>query len=193
MYQPDKGKCHFVKGGTYMNVKEYKYADWFMMFGDGDIYHMEAYNPYQKDTGEFMVQFFFTPTPEMVDKYELKVGEEISEKHGLVEMHYPKVYVHFLKISSEVTRGIIDLDLLGNQTEYSMESMANKERVRIYQKQGRIMNIHNHQLTKELNLTMNRQEQQLTQYKRMIDKLKDKSSKDDGILPTQQPATFGGR
>ena len=176
-----------------MNVKEYKYADWFVIFGDGDMAHFEAYNQYQKDTGEFMVQFFFTPTPDMIDKFELKVGEEISEKHGLVEMHYPKSYVHFLKISSEVTRGVIDLDLLGNQTEYSMESMANKERMRLYEKEGRIMNIHNHQLIKKLNLAVNREEQQLTSYKRMIDTLKDRKKDDDNIIPTQAPpSAFGG-
>lgn len=178
-----------------MNVREYKYADWFAMFGNGDIAHFEAYNQYQKDTGEFMVQFFFSSNDQdLIDKYDLKVGEEISERNGLIEMHYPKSYVDFLKISSEITRVVIALDLLGNQTDYSMKDMANRERIRLYEKESRIMNIHSHQLVKKLDLAMNRTEEQLKKQKRMMDSLKDKKSNEDGIIPTQAPpSAFGGR
>jgi hypothetical protein len=156
-----------------MIVKEYKYADWFILFGNGDLVHFEAYNEYQKDNGEFWVQFFMTATSELVDKYELKADVEINQ-YNMIEMHYAKVYVHYLIVNSEITRVVIDLDLLGNQTPYSLENMALKERIRQYERQLRILNIHNYQTTKEMGNVLNRQEENIKRQKRIFDLLKDK-------------------
>jgi hypothetical protein len=169
-----------------MIIKEYKWQDWFAMFGNGDMAHIQAYSKYQKDNGEFWVQFFFSSNDQdLIDKYELKVGEEISEETGMIEMHYPATYVSFLLVSTEVTRVLIKLDLIGNQTELSMGDMAISERMRLYEKQLRIMNIHNHQLEQDMERIMNRQEEQMKRQKRMYDSVRDKKE-DESVTNTEK-------
>ncbi len=162
-----------------MAVTEYNYAEWFIVFGDGDIAHFEDWRKYQKDNGEFWYVFFITPNEDLERKYDLKFGDEIDPNNGLCERHYYHEYVDQLLVAPQKTMFYVSQNFLGEDTDSSLKRMGYAERIRLLEKQIRMTNIMNHRLQRDMNLMMTRKKEYFKDTLDLVNMFKDQKSKKD--------------
>lgn len=171
-------------------VKEFRHAEYFVVFGSGDIAHFEDYMPYVNDKGESRIKFWFTRDAELERRYDLKYGQEIDPENGLIEMDYPSAYVSKeLNGTPEQRLFIIKLNFLGGHTEYSLMDQGQAEQIRILQRQNRILSVASSRLQEELVKAMTQQEKLLAAYKRMANSVQSRTQNNPQDLLQQQGET----
>lgn len=102
-----------------MAAPNYHTEDWWVLTGTAEDVRFIDMQPYINEEGQPMVRFYLEPNQHLVRKYNLKPGDEIDEKSGLIVQSYPKDWVQVRQDASKQKRVVLDCDLLGRQTEWT--------------------------------------------------------------------------
>lgn len=103
--------------------------------------------PYINEEGKAMVRFYLEPNKYLVRKYNLKEGDEIDSKSGLIMQSYPEDWVQVRMDASKQKRVVIDCDLLGRQTKWTNKDAIYRTEIDRLRRENRTLKVALHRAT----------------------------------------------
>ncbi|MBU1173680.1 MAG: hypothetical protein KKD44_29265 [Proteobacteria bacterium] len=124
-----------------MAVPKYHSEDWWALTGTAEDIRFLDMQPFINEEGTPMIRFYFEPNQYLVKKYNLKPGDEIDEKSGLIVQSYPEDWVQVRQDASKQKRVVIDCDLLGRQTKWTSKDIMYRTEVDRLRRENRTLRV----------------------------------------------------
>jgi hypothetical protein len=160
--------------GRHMVDYDYVVEDWWCIFASGDFAQFIKDERYMSSDGRWIHRFMFYPNRDLIQNYDLKWGQEIDERTGLIMSEYPDEYVDQpILMTAKKHFYFIEVDFLGRQTGRSQKTMHLTEKVINLQQQVRTLRMDNHRLRAELEIMTNRTVEYIHDARRIVKALED--------------------
>ena len=139
----------------------------WVLFGDGDFAQLRRWFQKEDPNGVQGCAILMRPSQEIVNKYSLKVGDDLDE-WGLICCWYPETKVKILSNDPITGRILVTTNFKGQPTNLSREQFDLTNKIESQQKMIRTLESGKAYLEQQLKQAMVSEEQRALAHKRII-------------------------